>query len=334
MIKIVRQAFSGYIKYIRWAVGIYLLSAVTLLVIAQLSHLAMEPVFYALTISGAVSAAVLASGFPAYLSRHRELLALMENSGGNLGPLPAAADLLEQDYQVFLHLLDASRLESLERAEAKKEREQQYYTLWAHQVKTPIAAMRLLLQEETEAPKAEMKQELFKVEQYVEMALQFLRLDAGENDLLLEEIPLERTVKRAVKRVSGMFIHKKLALTLGDLSKSVVTDEKWLLFVLEQLLTNAVKYTKTGSVFIGIEEGQTLIIRDTGIGIRAEDLPRVFEWGYTGYNGRADQRATGIGLYLTRQALALLGHTIKLESEEGKGVCVSIHFGREKLEIE
>lgn len=334
MIKIVRQAFSGYIKYIRWAVGIYLLSAVTLLIIAQLSHLDMEPVFYALTISGAVSAAVLASGFPAYLSRHRELLALMENCGGNLGPLPAAADLIEKDYQIFLHLLDASRLEGLERAEAKKEKEQQYYTLWAHQVKTPIAAMRLLLQEETDAPKAEMKQELFKVEQYVEMALQFLRLDAGENDLLLEEIPLERAVKRAVKRVSGLFIHKKLALTLGDLSKSVVTDEKWLLFVLEQLLTNAVKYTKTGSVFIGIEEGQTLIIRDTGIGIRAEDLPRVFEWGYTGYNGRADQRATGIGLYLTRQALALLGHTITLESEEGKGVRVSIHFGREKLEIE
>ena len=133
-----------------------------------------------------------------------------------------------------------------------------------------------------------------------------------------------------------VFIHKKIQLRFEEFSCKALTDEKWLLFVIEQLLSNALKYTSKGSVSVRMAPGvrQTLIIEDTGIGIHPEDVPRIFERGYTGYNGRMDKKSTGIGLYLCREILKKLGHTIRIASEPGVGTKVFIDFSRDDIEIE
>lgn len=168
------------------------------------------------------------------------------------------------------------------------------------------------------------------------MVLQYLRLDSSSTDFVLKKYRLEDIVKQAVRKYAKIFIRKKISLNLQELDCEVLTDEKWLVFVVEQLLSNALKYTNKGSISIYMEPqgGKTLVIEDTGIGIAAEDLPRVFEKGFTGYNGRADKKSTGIGLYLCKRILCKLSHTITIESTVGKGTSVKINLDTVNLSVE
>ena len=195
----------------------------------------------------------------------------------------------------------------------------------------------------------EMKQEIFKVEQYVEMVLAYLRTSDMTSDFVFERYELDGIIRQAVKKYSQMFILQRIKLNYEPVKRTVLTDEKWLIFVIEQLLSNALKYTrqkvfrKTNSCEAGDHppedmqecsisiymEGECLVIEDTGIGIWEEDLPRVFEKGFTGYNGREDKKSTGIGLYLCKTVMDKLRHGIWLESEVGKGTKAYIDLGRE-----
>ena len=220
----------------------------------------------------------------------------------------------------------------------------EYYTMWVHQIKTPIAALKLLLEEEIperiagegkeaeelyrEKKRNEELQELFSIEQYVGMALQYIRLGSETTDFVLKQIRLDGVIREAVHKYARQFVRKKLALHYEETAVTVLTDEKWIEFVIEQLLSNALKYTPSGSITIKMEDGK-LMIEDTGIGIRGEDLPRVCEKGYTGYNGHADKRSTGIGLYLCSSILKKLGHSFTISSEEGRGTKVVIGFSNE-----
>ena len=156
---------------------------------------------------------------------------------------------------------------------------EEYYTLWVHQIKTPIAAMSLLLQEEDTPENGELSMELFRIEQYVEMVLQYLRLDSPDHDLAFRSVDVDDCVRQAVRKYARSFIRKKIALDFQETGIETVSDEKWLVFVLEQLLSNALKYTPSGSISLSVEEPLTLVIEDTGIGIAAEDLPRICEKG-------------------------------------------------------
>jgi signal transduction histidine kinase len=241
-------------------------------------------------------------------------------------PLPA--DGTEQVYQQMIALLR----QRLTETDYEKDRDLtemvDYYTVWAHQIKTPIAALRLLLQTESVPQYAEIGDQLGRIEEYVDMVLGFIRSEAISGDLLLKEYDLDLIIKQAVKRNSKTFIRKKITLKYEPLKASAVTDKKWLTFVLEQILSNALKYTSAGHVAIYMDPSQsnTLVIEDTGIGINAADLPRVYEKGYTGYRGREHQPATGIGLYLCKKILQKLSHQIEIESEEGRGTRVKISF--------
>lgn len=180
-------------------------------------------------------------------------------------------------------------------------------------------------------------QELFKAEQYVDMVLGYLRIGSIHADLSPQEVPLEALVRESVKKVSTLFIHQKsTTLQISSLPGTVLTDKKWFSFVLEQILTNAAKYTPRGTVrvYLAKDSPDTLVVEDTGLGIRAEDLPRIFERGFTGYNGRGGQRSTGLGLYLCHEVLQKLGHTISIRSEPGKGTAVCICFARGTLVVE
>ena len=210
---------------------------------------------------------------------------------------------------------------------------QDFFALWAHQIKTPIAALNLLLQEE-EQDIAACRQELFKIESYVEMALNYLRFEEMSNDLVLERNSLEQLVRQVVKKYAAIFIYNHISVQLEHLDYTVLTDEKWFCFVLEQILSNALKYTKQGSVKIYAEEtenGLHIFVKDTGIGIKREDLPRIFEKGFTGYNGRMDKKASGLGLYLCKGVCEKLGHGIRVTSKEGKGTTVILTLQCEKV---
>lgn len=211
----------------------------------------------------------------------------------------------------------------------------EYYTAWTHQMKTPIAAMRLHLQAADTPENHMLLEDLQRIEQYVEMVLCYLRLDSDSTDYLFVQCDLDSIVRQAVRRFSAQFIHRKIRLEYEPLDCQVLTDEKWLLFVLEQVLSNALKYTPSGgTVSIFLEEPKTLCIRDTGIGIAAEDLPRIFEKGFTGCNGRTDKKASGIGLYLCRRICRNLNHTITAESQAEQGTTIRIGMFRETRGIE
>ena len=216
--------------------------------------------------------------------------------------------------------------------ESQRDKED-FFAMWAHQIKTPIAALKLLLQSDKQDVTA-CKGEVFKIEHYVEMALGFLRFEEMGNDLELLSYELEPIVKQSIKKFAPMFISKHLSVNLKDLNVKILTDEKWLSFVIEQLLSNAVKYTSSGGITIRTcteNEQLFIIIEDTGIGIRSEDLPRLFEKGFTGYNGRMDKKASGLGLYLCKSICDKLGHKISIESQENKGTKVTIRVTAENV---
>ena len=166
------------------------------------------------------------------------------------------------------------------------------------------------------------------------MALNYLRFDNMSNDLVLEPVCLESIVKEAVKKQAIVFIYKHLNIKLENMDYVVLSDGKWLSFVLDQLLSNALKYTKEGGITISGETGEDtfiLKITDTGVGIRSEDMPKIFSKGFTGYNGRMDKKASGIGLYLCKGVCDKLGHRLEIESVQGAGTTISILLNMDKI---
>ncbi len=209
-----------------------------------------------------------------------------------------------------------------------------YYTTWVHQIKTPIAAMRLLLQKEDTLLGRQLKTELFRIEQYVEMVLCYFRLDSPSSDFVIKYYDLDDIIRQSVRKYAGQFIQKKLRLIYEPSGQKVLTDEKWLSFVIDQILSNAVKYTNEGSITISVDSHLVLSIADTGIGISPEDLPRIFEKSYTGYNGRVEKRSTGLGLYLCKKILGRLSHPISVTSTLGEGTTFYINLSRQFSDVE
>ena len=290
-----------------------------------LYRLPVEAVAYPALICAAIGLAVLILGSLRASRKHRLLVRLADSLTELPRSLPEPRTQDDEDYQLLVGALCEEQRRLKSTMELRYADMIDYYTVWAHQIKTPIAGMKLLLEEE-EIDRAALRRELLRTEQYVETALQYQRLHGVTNDLLIKSYPVEEMVRQALKRTSTLFLHKKVSVNLWNLAGTVITDEKWFVFVLEQLISNAAKYTRNGQISVYMPEGirKLLIIEDTGIGIRREDLPRIFEWGYTGENGRIDKKATGIGLALCKETLKMLGHGISVESEPGKGTKITL----------
>ena len=293
--------------------------------------LPVESVGYAAVLCGALGLVLFAVDYVQFLHRHRELARLLAQVKETVLPLPPPRGLLEEDYQTLLQALASDRnalaMENRNRLQDMTD----YYTLWAHQIKTPIAAMRLLLQEE---PRPELEGELLKIEQYVEMVLGYLRLGSSSTDYVLRNCDLDKLLRQSIRKYARLFILKKIALDFQETGRQVLTDEKWLAFVFEQLLSNALKYTPSGGRIRVYGDGDTLVIADSGIGIQPEDLPRVFEKGFTGFNGREDKKSTGIGLCLCRQVMDRLNHDISIASRPGQGTLVRLDLSRDRKRVE
>ena len=312
--------FIAYLKQHRKSILLFALFALIFLAVIYLYRLPAAAVGYGALLCAAAGGVISGLDFIGYWNRHKRLRQIGANPPVAGENLPVPRNPIERDYQFLLEEVLRERDRLFENAETARLETMDYYTLWVHQIKTPIAAIRLLLQEEENGQSRELQSELFKIEQYVEMVLSYLRLESSVSDFVIGRHDLDAMVRQAVRKYAPQFIRKKIALECGNLTCRVLTDEKWLVFVLEQLLSNAVKYTPhRGRVRIFLKPPAVLVIEDSGIGIAREDLPRVFEKGFTGYNGRADKKATGIGLYLSKRILDKLCHSIRLESEPGQG---------------
>ncbi len=217
--------------------------------------------------------------------------------------------------------------------QTKAQQRMEYYNVWAHQIKTPISAMRLSLQGQDSEWSRQLGVELSRIESYADMVMTYLRLDAESTDYVFEQKDLDALIRGSIRKFSGEFIARKIALLYEPLNQTILTDEKWLSFVIEQILSNALKYTSSGSISIYMEAPQILCVRDTGIGIAPEDLPRIFDQGFTGYNGRIDKKASGIGLYLCKRICSNLGYQISAESLLGAGTTIRLNLEKEQIEM-
>lgn len=285
-------------------------------------------------------------GFFRYSSKVKALSNALKRPVEEQAQLPEATGDVEILYHRLLENQSIARSESESSAAIRQSQMRDYYSMWVHQIKTPISAMKLLLEAEREElgqlicddeqsqyllsdNMDSFEDELFRIEEYVSMALQYQRVSSTENDFVLEKVSVDGVIRDTIKKYAKIMIRRHIGINYSGTGQEVYTDGKWLAFMLEQILSNAIKYTPQGFVTIETAEEKDrffITIKDTGIGIKAEDLPRVFEKGYTGYNGHADKKATGIGLYLCRQMADKLGHTIRMESEIGKGTKVWIGF--------
>lgn len=305
-----------------------------------------QDVVYAAVLDAILLLITVLVGFFRYSSKVKALSNALKRPVEEQAQLPEAADDVEILYHRLLENQSIARNESESSAAIRQSQMRDYYSMWVHQIKTPISAMKLLLEAEREElgqlicddeqsqcllsdNMDSFEDELFRIEEYVSMALQYQRVSSTENDFVLEKVSVDGVIRDTIKKYAKIMIRRHIGMNYSGTVQEVYTDGKWLAFILEQLLSNAIKYTPQGFVKIETAKKANLFfitIKDTGIGIKAEDLPRVFEKGYTGYNGHADKKATGIGLYLCRQMADKLGHTIRIESEIGKGTKVWIGF--------
>ena len=305
-----------------------------------------QDVVYAAVLDAILLLITVLVGFFRYSSKVKALSNALKRPVEEQAQLPEATDDVEMLYQRLLENQSIARSESESSAAIRQSQMRDYYSMWVHQIKTPISAMKLLLEVEREElgqlicddeqsqyllsdNMDSFEDELFRIEEYVSMALQYQRVSSTENDFVLEKVSVDGVIRDTIKKYAKIMIRRHIGINYSGTGQEVYTDGKWLAFMLEQILSNAIKYTPQGVVTIETAEEKDrffITIKDTGIGIKAEDLPRVFEKGYTGYNGHADKKATGIGLYLCRQMADKLGHTIRMESEIGKGTKVWIGF--------
>ncbi len=328
------ELFRHYLRQRRRTIGFCFLCAVILSVSLALYRLPMQAIAYPLLLCLLLGGIALALDFRHLRYKHQCLSALQDLGELMETSMPVAESVEEADYQALIAALGERISELQLHADSRYRDMMDYYTVWVHQIKTPIASMHLSLQQEDTPLARTVAADLSRIEQYVDMVLAYLRLDAETTDYVFRNHAIDPMVRKAVKRFAPEFISRRLRLTYDPLEGTVVTDEKWLGFVLEQLLSNALKYTLQGGLHIYMEPPKTLCIADTGIGIAPEDLPRIFEKGYTGGNGRLDQKASGLGLYLCKTICDGLGIGLSVTSTVGDGTILRLELDQYDLRTE
>ena len=318
-------------SYLKKNIKVYILFIVFIFIffiMFYLYNLPLEALIY--TGSFCFLAALIASfsDYANYKESYKKLNFLEQNILNDLEALPKSLDIRIDYYHKIIEKL-YEELEKLTQENRQKNTDMvDYYSMWVHQIKTPIAAMNFLLDNE-EVDQKILQQELFKIERYVEMVLTYIRLDSISSDYVITKINLDEVVKDSVKKYATIFINKKIKLNYVSYETMVISDKKWLSFAFEQILGNSVKYSSAGGEITIETYENKLVIEDNGIGIKEEDLPRIFEKGFTGFNGRYEKKSSGLGLYLCKKTLDKLGHHIEISSKVGEGTRIEITFPKE-----
>lgn len=332
--KRIKSVFADCLKK-HWGAGILLIiNIIVNLIIFKLYDLIMEPFIYVTIMVGFFAIAFFAADFVRGLNKANQRQQMLINISTEWCNLPAPSSLEEADYYEMLNILGKKVEELTINFENERHDMLDYYTTWVHQIKTPIAVMRLRIgSEDTEEHRA-LSSELFRIEQYVDMVLQYIRLGSETNDLVIREYKLDELIRESVRKYAQQFVYRKLKLNYEPTNLKIVTDRKWFSCILEQILSNAIKYTPQGTVSISVSDDAVLSIADTGIGIAAEDLPRIFDKGYTGNNGRLGHKSSGLGLYLCKKAADKLSIKISAESTPGEGTTFFMNLRQKKINNE
>lgn len=332
-----KKEWQILLSYIRAHIGVALFlagSAAMFAVVLFLSGLPAEPVRYAALLCAVGGVVCALPGYLQYRRRYKAAELALQGLPEAVDRLRAPLGAVEEVYDAALRRLCAMLAKSETDRQRQRIENADYFTMWIHQIKTPIAAMQLILREQDDARSRELLAELFRIDQYAEMALTYARLESPTTDLVLRRCAVEPIVRSVVRQYAGQFVRRHVALRCEIEPVCALTDEKWLAFILGQLLSNAVKYTENGTVTVRVTKELVLSVSDTGIGIAPEDLPRIFEKGFTGYNGRAGRKSTGLGMYLSRCAAEKLGHRISVQSAPGQGTTVSVDLRSVDLGVE
>lgn len=327
--------FRIYIKQRIKGIAVLILFGVLFALSFIMYHLPHETLVYPTLLCVLLGIVFVLIDFNRVRNKHLHLMEIKRLTASMMETFPRVESVEDQDYQEIIQSLqeEIANLETV--SSTNYQNIIDYYTIWVHQIKTPIASMKLNLQNEDTPLARKLSSDLFRIEQYVEMVLAYLRLDSTTSDYMFKEHCVDTIIRQSVKKFATEFITRKIRLEYQPIMEKVITDDKWFAFVLEQLLSNALKYTgEGGSVKIYMTESKTLCIEDTGIGIAPEDLPRIFEKGYTGYNGHTDKRASGIGLYLCKRICKNLSAEISAVSELDKGTTIRINLEQYNLRVE
>lgn len=324
----------AYIKQYIKVLLLFIVFAFVFCIVFSLYNLETEAIYYSIILCAFIGLIYICINFINYYKKHIQLYKLQNEISISLENLLSPKTLMEEDYTNLILTLNKEYKTYISKSDIAKSDMIDYYTMWVHQIKTPISAMKLLIQTSESEISSDLSSELFKIEQYVEMVLSYIRLGSNENDFVIKEYDLDNIVRQAIRKYALLFIRKKINLDFQPTTYKVLTDEKWLVFVIEQLLSNAIKYTNKGKISIYPLENKKLVIEDTGIGISKEDIPRIFDKGFTGYNGRTDKKATGLGLYLCKNILDKLSHKISIESEVGVKTKVILDLSMLNVNIE
>lgn len=323
------MSFGRYLRERAGTLLVFLICALIYFVTFALYHFPLNAILYPTYLCALILLGTLFLRFLKAKKKHEEFETLQKLPATLLESLEGYQTQEDEDYLEILRLLQEKRMSENQDSLNRFRDAMDYFTTWVHQIKTPIASMRLRLEKEDSAFSRGVAEDLLRIEGYVEMVLTYLRLDQGTSDYVFRACELDEVIKGSLRKYAGQFIGRGIRLSYEPLAMNVVTDEKWLAFVLEQLLSNALKYTQEGSVAIEKCGEDKLCIRDTGIGISAQDLPRIFERGYTGQNGRLDKRASGLGLYLCKRICENLNIKIWVQSDVGEGTTIFLAFDEE-----
>lgn len=326
--------FKYYLKQYRMTILMFLAYSGIFAFIFSLYELETEAVFYATGLCILLSVIVLSVHFFFYRKRHIDCTKLLPNIQFSINELPVPKTLMENDLQNMLSEMERIVETNLTSWMEERSESIDYYSTWVHQIKTPISVMKMTLESEDTEEHRELLAELFRIEQYVEMVLSYLRLGSESTDYIIKEYELDSIIKQAIHKYAPQFVYRRIRLKYTPVEVQVLTDEKWLLFIIEQVLSNSIKYTPKGTVTITVSKDKILSITDTGIGIAPEDLPRIFEKGFTGYNGHWDKKSSGLGLYLCKKAAEHLSHKISVTSIPHQGTTISIDLHTNKMMVD
>lgn len=308
--------------------GVYAWQLLLGAVLFDLYELPKEPLWYWQILSLSAIMLMFLSSFIRNKRQINELKYLLSDAENGLERLPKTLTAAEEEYRLAIERLVAKISEQAEAHASERRDMLDYYTVWVHQIKTPIAVLRMRIAQEN-AENRSLLPELFRIEQYADMAMQYIRLSSSVNDLVVQEYPLDGLIRDVIRKYAPLFIGKKLYLRYDGTDVLLVTDKTWFECILEQLLSNAVKYTHEGGVTVTVDKN-SVSVSDTGVGIAAEDIPQIFENGYTGLNGRIGQSSSGLGLFLAGKAAKLLALNIDVTSERGIGTAFTVTFPKDR----
>ena len=240
-----------------------------------------------------------------------------------------------QIFKNSLEQIDKSMLENVNKYKYMTEDYKEYIELWIHEIKIPIATSKMVIENNKNAITKSIDEELDKVENYIEQALFYARSNTVEKDYYIRKVGLKEIVNESIKKNKSSLIQEKISIDIHDLEIEVNTDNKWIVFILNQIIQNSIKYRKKENSVIEIyanqgKENVILYIKDNGIGIKQGEITRVFEKGFTGTNGRlSNKKSTGIGLYLCKKLCNKLGIGIELNSVQNEGTEVKLVFPKD-----